>query len=75
MVVFAGRDGESLTADREELLDLPPSAKLVYTVLEYDAPLVQSEPRERTRLSKRTTQHGVSLSKEADLVEEWRLHS
>lgn len=70
MVVFAERNEKSLTADREELLDLPPSAKLVYKVLEYDSPLTQSELRARTRLSKRTTRHGVSLLKEAGLLDE-----
>lgn len=70
MVVFVERNEESLTADREELLDLPPSAKLVYKVLENDSPLTQSELSERTRLSKRTTRHGVSLLKDADLLTE-----
>ncbi|MFB6270530.1 MAG: ArsR family transcriptional regulator [Halobacterium sp.] len=69
MVVFA--DGnEEPHADSDELAELPPSAKLVYKVLEYDAPLTQSQLRERTRLSKRTTRHGVSLLKDAGLVEE-----
>ncbi|GAA0283197.1 MarR family transcriptional regulator [Halobacterium noricense] len=69
MVVFA--DGnDAPTPDRDSLADLPPSAKLVFKVLEYDSPLTQAELRDRTRLSKRTTRHGLSLLKEADLVEE-----
>jgi hypothetical protein len=70
VVVFADGDDASPPTDSDDLADLPPSAKLVYKVLEYDAPLTQSELRERTRLSKRTTRHGVSLLKDADLVEE-----
>nr|WP_208288835.1 helix-turn-helix domain-containing protein [Halobacterium sp. R2-5] len=50
--------------------DLPPSAKLVFKVLEYDSPLTQAELRDRTRLSKRTTRHGLALLKDANLVEE-----
>ncbi|WP_336037725.1 MarR family transcriptional regulator [Halobacterium yunchengense] len=71
MVVFATSSSEaSSPADSDDLTALPPSAKLVYKVLEYHAPLTQSEIRDRTRLSKRTTRHGVSLLKDADLVEE-----
>ncbi|MFB6134908.1 MAG: MarR family transcriptional regulator [Halanaeroarchaeum sp.] len=65
-MVFA----ESSDDPVDSLDDLPPSAKLVYKVLEYDAPLTQRELRERTRLSKRTTRHAVSLLTEASVVEE-----
>ncbi|CQH59227.1 NP_1176A family transcription regulator [Halobacterium hubeiense] len=69
MVVFA--DGnDAPTPERDALTDLPPSAKLVFKVLEYDSPLTQAELRERTRLSKRTTRHGLSLLKDAGLIEE-----
>lgn len=70
MVVFANDSTEESTASHTDLDDLPPSAKLVYKVLEYDAPLTQAELREQTRLSKRTTRHGLSLLKDVDLVEE-----
>jgi DNA-binding transcriptional ArsR family regulator len=70
VVVFAdGNEDESPTADGG-LSELPPSAKLVFKVLEYDSPLTQAELRDRTRLSKRTTRHGLSLLKDAGLVDE-----
>lgn len=72
MIVFA--DGTAVAeADRpsqETLVELPPSAKLVYKVLEIDSPLLQSDIRERSRLSKRTTRHAISILKEHGLVEE-----
>lgn len=64
----AGTDAE--TPSMETLAELPPSAKLVYKVLEIDAPLLQSDIRDRTRLSKRTTRHAISLLKDDGLVEE-----
>ncbi len=70
MVVFADGNDASPTPDSDALNDLPPSAKLVFKVLEYDSPLTQAELRDRTRLSKRTTRHGLALLKEANLVEE-----
>ena len=67
MIVFADSSRESPV---DSLIDLPPSAKLVYKVLEHDAPLTQGILCERTRLSKRTTRHALSLLTEASLVEE-----
>jgi len=69
VVVFA--DGnDAPTPDSDALTDLPPSAKLVFKVLEYDSPLTQAQLRDRTRLSKRTTRHGLSLLKDAGVIEE-----
>lgn len=72
MIVFA--DGSAVAeAERpsqDTLVELPPSAKLVYKVLEIESPLLQSDIRDRTRLSKRTTRHAISLLKEDDLIEE-----
>jgi DNA-binding MarR family transcriptional regulator len=42
-------------------------------VLELDSPLLQSDIRERSRLSKRTTRHAIALLKEDGLVDE-RVH-
>ena len=67
MIVFAESDAESPS---ETLADLPPSAKLVYKVLEYDAPLTQPQLRERTRLTERTTRHAISILTEAEVVDE-----
>ncbi|MFW6003582.1 MAG: ArsR family transcriptional regulator [Halanaeroarchaeum sp.] len=65
MIVFAEATVESPT---DSLADLPPSAKLVYKVLEYDAPLTQSQLRDRTRLTKRTTRHALSILTDAEVV-------
>lgn len=75
MVVFAGRARSVATtpdpAERaDRLAESPPSAKLVFKVLELEAPLTQSAIAERTRLSKRTTRHALSELTEADLVVE-----
>lgn len=67
MIVFAEPAVESPT---DSLADVPPSAKLVFKVLEYDAPLTQSELRDRTRLTKRTTRHALSILTDANLVDE-----
>lgn len=64
MIVFADRPAP------DSLADLPPSAKLVYKVLEYHAPLTQSDIAERTRLGRRTTRHALSILKDADAVRE-----
>jgi DNA-binding transcriptional ArsR family regulator len=67
VIVFAESRAES---PADKLSALPPSAKLVFKVLEYDAPLTQSELRERTRLSKRTTRHALSILTDANVVDE-----
>jgi DNA-binding MarR family transcriptional regulator len=73
VVVFAGRstDDELTPTERGARLDeLPPSAKLVFKVLELDAPQTQSDIAERTRLSKRTTRHALGKLQDAGVVEE-----
>lgn len=53
----------------EDYLDeLPPSAKLVFKVLEYRGRMTQKELVEETRLSKRTTRYALNRLKERDLV-------
>jgi DNA-binding Lrp family transcriptional regulator len=46
-------------ADEEELGDLPPSAKLVYKVLEYNGPLTQKKIVEESMLSARTVRYAL----------------
>ncbi|MFB6218529.1 MAG: MarR family transcriptional regulator [Halobacteriaceae archaeon] len=65
MTAFAG---DRTRSDR--LRSLPPSAKLVFKVLEAGPELTQSEIAERSRLSKRTTRHALAELREADLVSE-----
>ncbi|WP_435065871.1 MarR family transcriptional regulator [Halobaculum sp. EA56] len=50
--------------------DLPPSAKLVYTVLDYaDEPLTQQEIRERSALTGRTARYALERLEERGLIE------
>jgi predicted transcriptional regulator len=56
--------------DEEELEDLPPSAKLVYKVLEYDGPLTQKEIVEESMLSARTVRYALERLEEIEAVSE-----
>lgn len=53
----------------EKLSDLPPSAKLVYKVLEHNTALTQQQLAKETMLPKRTVRFAVTRLKEAGLVE------
>ncbi|MCH7661729.1 MAG: MarR family transcriptional regulator [Euryarchaeota archaeon] len=53
----------------ERLSDLPPSAKLVFLVLEYHGSLTQQEIREESLLTARTVRYALSRLKEDGLVE------
>ncbi|GAA0309083.1 MarR family transcriptional regulator [Halarchaeum salinum] len=60
------------TADEaaiEQLQDLPPSAKLVAKVLEYEETLTQSELAEETLLPPRTVRYALTRLEEADVVD------
>ena len=50
--------------------DLPPSAKLVYKVLEYDGALTQQQIAERSMLSQRTVRDAIGRLREIDAVTE-----
>ena len=54
---------------RAELEDLPPSAKLVAKVLEYEGELTQSQLAESTLLPARTVRYALTQLEEHDLVE------
>ncbi|MFB6087232.1 MAG: winged helix-turn-helix transcriptional regulator [Haloarculaceae archaeon] len=54
----------------EELSDLPPSAKLVYKVLEYNGGLTQKEIVEESMLSARTVRYALERLEEIDTVSE-----
>jgi len=56
--------------DREEIEDLPPSAKLVYKVLEYTGPLTQKGIVEESMLSARTVRYALERLEEVGAVEE-----
>ncbi|GGM71834.1 DNA-binding MarR family transcriptional regulator [Halarchaeum rubridurum] len=60
------------TADEatvEQLRDLPPSAKLVAKVLEYEDTLTQSELAEETLLPPRTVRYALTRLDEAGVVD------
>lgn len=54
----------------ETLADEPPSAKLVFKVLEHDAPLTQQELADETMLPRRTVRFALSRLDEAGLVDD-----
>lgn len=49
---------------------VPPSAKLVYKVLEYNGPLTQKEIVERSMLSQRTVRDALGRLRDVDIVSE-----
>jgi len=53
----------------DAISDLPPSAKLIAKVLEYNGTLTQSELVERSRLSPRTTRQAIQKLEDAGVVE------
>jgi DNA-binding MarR family transcriptional regulator len=56
-------------AEQEKLRELPPSAKLVAKVLEYNETLTQSQLAEETLLPARTVRYALTRLEEADVVE------
>jgi len=57
-------------SDEEGIEDLPPSAKLVYKVLEYKGPLTQKGIVEESMLSARTVRYALERLEEVDVVSE-----
>ncbi|MFB6299747.1 MAG: MarR family transcriptional regulator [Halobacteriales archaeon] len=57
-----------MMTDREDIEDLPPSAKLVYKVLEYNGSLTQKEIVARSMLSQRTVRDALARLQEVDAV-------
>jgi DNA-binding MarR family transcriptional regulator len=55
--------------ETERVRELPPSAKLVFKVLEYNGGLTQKRIVEKSRLSQRTVRDALDRLLEADLVE------
>ena len=54
----------------EEIMSLPPSAKFVLKVLEYEGPLTQKDLIEKTMLPDRTVRYALSLLISKGLVKE-----
>jgi len=53
-----------------ELAELPPSAKLVYKVLEYNGKLTQKAIAEKSMLSTRTVRYAISELEDIDAISE-----
>ena len=58
------------TSDKKTVYDLPPSAKLVYKVLEYNEQLTQQQIASESRLPARTVRFALSELKSVDVVED-----
>ena len=58
---------ESTTDD--DLKELPPSAKLVYKVLEYEGAMTQAELASATRLCSRTVRYAITKLEAGDAIE------
>jgi len=56
--------------DEEEIAELPPSAKLVYKVLEYNGPLTQKGIVQESMLSARTVRYALERLDEIGVIEE-----
>jgi predicted transcriptional regulator len=57
-------------SDDESLDDLPPSAKLVFKVLEYDGPLTQKGIVQESMLSARTVRYALERLEGIGMVDE-----
>jgi DNA-binding MarR family transcriptional regulator len=68
--VFADSTDTSTDERFSQLQTLPPSAKLVYKVLEYEGAMTQSRLAEETLLPTRTVRYALSELDAADLVTE-----
>ena len=62
-------DAESDAVGWEAVAELPPSAKLVAKVLEYDERLTQSQLAEETMLPPRTVRYALTRLEEIDAVD------
>jgi DNA-binding MarR family transcriptional regulator len=62
-------NAESVTDRWESVRDLPPSAKLVAKVLDYNDTLTQSQLAEETLLPPRTVRYALTRLEEEDVVD------
>ncbi|SDQ94373.1 MarR family transcriptional regulator [Natronobacterium texcoconense] len=56
-------------ASHDSISELPPSAKLVYKVLEYEDPLTQEQIAAESRLCSRTVRYALDKLEGAELVD------
>jgi len=57
-------------SEREDIDELPPSAKLVFKVLEYKGALTQKQIVEESMLSARTVRYALERLEELEVVQE-----
>lgn len=57
-------------ARRETIHDLPPSAKLLFKIIEQEGSLTKQQLVAESRLSKQTTRLALNRLKDADLLDE-----
>lgn len=58
-----------MTPSEDTVAELPPSAKLVFKVLEYNGGLTQKDIVEKSRLSQRTVRDALDRLQEIEAVE------
>jgi DNA-binding MarR family transcriptional regulator len=68
-ITHADADGEADQAGWDAVRDLPPSAKLVAKVLEYNDTLTQSQLADETLLPPRTVRYALSRLEDAGVVD------
>ena len=71
-IYMSAVDESAITTPTEmwdALSDLPPSAKLIAKVLEYNGTLTQSELADKSRLSPRTVRHALKELDQAGVVD------
>nr|WP_090620520.1 helix-turn-helix domain-containing protein [Natrinema salaciae] len=59
-----------MTHSSDRLYELPPSAKLVFKVLEINGTMTQSQIATKSRLSKRTVRQALDNLRDADTLDE-----
>ena len=72
MPLFIHMEGSDFVMNEpdQRLLDLPPSAKLVFAVLGEEGPLTQKQIAKKSRLAQRTVRYAVRRLEEIDAITE-----
>lgn len=73
MIVFVSANESPVKSPADRMIHLPPSAKLVYRVIETDGALTQKDLIQKTTLPARTVRYAISRLREADIISE-RFH-
>ena len=59
----------TLKIETDDIRDLPPSAKLVYLIVQETGPCTQADISDRAHLPRRTVRHALAKLEDAGLVE------